>query len=127
MTGQAAVMSTQAGPHPPSDWTSSTDRLVGALAHLGIPIYGFVLPLVIWAMCRTKPFRRDHARQAFAFQCAFLLPYAAAVALVTFDDLDVIVLAVVLGIGFLLELPQVVRALSGRRPLGLVPFRLLPE
>jgi uncharacterized Tic20 family protein len=121
------VVSTQTGPQPPRDWTSSTDRQVGALAHLGIPIYGFILPLVIWAMCRTKPFRRDHARQAFAFQCAFLVPYASAVGLVMFGDLDPIVLAVMLGIGFLLELPQVVRALSGRRPLGLVPFQLLPE
>jgi uncharacterized Tic20 family protein len=107
--------------------TSTSDRVVGALAHLGIPICGFILPLVIWSVCRTKPFQRAHARQAFAFQCLFLVPYVAVVGLVMFGDVDPIAAAAMLGFGFLLELPQVARALTGRPPLRMVPVNLLPE
>jgi uncharacterized Tic20 family protein len=47
----------------------------------GVPIYSVFLPLIVWAVSTPSPFRRAHARQAFSFQCVFLVLSVIAVGL----------------------------------------------
>jgi uncharacterized Tic20 family protein len=99
---------------------------VGALSHLGIPIYGFILPLIVWAVSEKKPFRRAHSRQALSFQCVFLVPYVICIGLMAFGKLNALVPVTLLAVGFVLEIPQVRRALAGRPPRRLIPVEVLP-
>jgi len=104
---------------------TSADRRIGALAHLGVPIYGFILPLVVWAVAKESPFRRAHARQAFSFQVGFIAVWVVGVVLMALGTLSPLVLLALLGVGFVAELPQVARALRGQPPLRLIPFEVL--
>ena len=83
--------------------------------------------------------RRDRgwaAAGGIAFVAAFVaaiavfaavVPYVVASVLMFTRDVDPTLLTVMLGVGFLLELPQVARALTGRHPMRIIPFDLLPE
>src|SRR5260370_36340855 len=95
---------------------STADRRLAALAHLGVPLYSVLLPLVVWATSGTKPFRRAHARQAFSFQCLFLVVWLIAVGLMLFGVLGPLMLVAVLAVGLVLEFAQVVVAMAGRPP-----------
>jgi uncharacterized Tic20 family protein len=108
-----------------TDALTTADRRVAALAHLGVPIYGLFLPLIVWAVSAASPFRRAHARQAFSFQCVFLALWVVAVGLTIFGLLSPLILLAIVAIAFLFELPQVRRALAGEQPLRMVPFALL--
>ena len=108
--------------------TADGSRWIAAIAHLGLPIWGFFLPLLVWATSGQDPFRRAHARQAFAFQIAFLAVWVVLVVLMMSDVLPLSRLLAVAAVAFGLELLQVARALVRRPPLRLVPLdRLLPE
>jgi hypothetical protein len=109
----------------PHDVTDS-DRRIAALAHFGVPIYSVLLPLTIWGTSASHPFRRDNAREAFSFQCVFLGLWIVLVGLMITGRLSAITLLILLGLAFLLELPQAARAISGRQPWRMVPVRLLP-
>jgi uncharacterized Tic20 family protein len=107
------------------DTLTTADRRVAALAHLGVPIYGLFLPLIVWAVSASKPFRRAHARQAFSFQCIFLALWVVAVGLTIFGALSPLALLSILAVALLIELPQVRRALVGEQPFRMVPFEIL--
>lgn len=107
---------------PAGEQVAAADRRIAALSHLGVPFNGLFLPLIIWAASESSPFRRSHARQAFSFQVVFLSIWIVLVAYMGFGGLDPLVLLGVLGFAFVLELPQVVRALVGRPPFRVVPF-----
>jgi uncharacterized Tic20 family protein len=106
---------------------SKADRRVGAVANLGIPLYIVVCPLLVWAVSTGKPFRRAHACQAFSFQCVVLVAWIVLIALVVFGVISPLVLLGYLGVGLILELPQVVRCLHGSQPIRLIPIEVLPK
>jgi hypothetical protein len=101
------------------------DRRVAALAHLGVPCWGPVLPLIVWAVSSGRPFRRAHASQAFSFQSVFIVGWAVLTGLVMGGVVGGGVPLVVLTIAFAVELPQVARGLGGKPPRRLVPFEVL--
>jgi uncharacterized Tic20 family protein len=93
---------------------------VAAFAHLGIPIYGPLLPLIVRAVSKDKPFRREHASQALAYQlCFYGLWLILTVLCIIYEALPMNVMGVVAVLGFLLEVPQVARALRGQPPFHL--------
>lgn len=102
------------------------DRWIAALSHCGVPLYGLLLPLLVWAFSERHPFRRRHASQAFSFQCVFLAGWVVAVVLMMTGRVEPLVLLAVLAAAMVVELPQMARALVGRPPLPLVPVTLLP-
>jgi hypothetical protein len=106
---------------------SPGDRAVAAVAYFGVPLYGPILPLILCAVSAPRSFRRLHGGVAFTQQCTFLLLYLPVVTLFAFGVLSASVIAVLLALAFLVELPQAVRALLGRRPLRVIPLRILPE
>ncbi len=91
-----------------------------------MPIYSLFLPLIIWAVSPSHPYRRSHARQAFSFQCVFLAVWVVLVALLAMVRVGALVMLAVLMLGLLLEVPQVVRAMTGKPPLRIVPVEVLP-
>lgn len=93
-----------------------------ALSHLGVPFLGPALPVLLWAFSSGEPFVRQHARQAFAFQVVFFLVYAGlTMAAILLDVLPIWALPISLAIALALELPQIGLALSGRKPVRLLP------
>jgi hypothetical protein len=112
---------------------SSSDRWIAAASHLGVPLYGPVLPGVIWATSSHHSFRRIHAAQAFSFQVVFIVVWVLLIGtyLVTASrpsgapENGPFVLLGVLLITLVLELPNVVLALAGKPPLPLPPFWIL--
>jgi hypothetical protein len=87
--------------------TTSADRWVGALAHLGVPFMGPFLPLGVWAM-NEQPFRKEHARQALTFQLGFIAIWVViSVLSILVGVLPPSVMVVVLGLGLLSEMPQI--------------------
>ena len=112
---------------------SSSDRWIAAASHLGVPLYGPVLPGVIWAASSNHPFRKVHAAQAFSFQVVFIVVWVLAIGayLVTTampsgaPELGPLALLAVALVSVALEVPNVVRALAGKQPLPLPPFRIL--
>ena len=105
----------------------AADRWLAAAAHFGIPLWSCALPLTIWAVSAGRPFRRAHARQAFTFQCGFLVLWVGAVASMLFGVLAPLALVALLALGLLSELPQAARALTGKAPLPVPPGAFLPE
>ena len=102
-----------------SDSPCAGDRGVGALAHLCIPLWGPVLPLIVREVT-AQPFRKEHARQALPFQlCFFALWVVLVVLAVALKVVPVTALPIVALLGFLAELPQVIRALAGKPPYQL--------
>ena len=93
--------------------TGATDRWVGALAHLGVPFMGPFLPLVIGTTSQ-QPFRKDHARQALAFQLCFMILWIPLVMLtVLAATLPPSLLPGILGLALLGEVPQIARSVRG--------------
>jgi uncharacterized Tic20 family protein len=104
---------------------SRRDRRIAALAHLGVPLCGPFLPLVVWVVSSGSRFRRDHASQAFSFQCAFFVFYAVAAVFVVAGSVSPVVLLIMLSLGALAEAPQVIRALFGHQALKIAPIQVL--
>lgn len=100
---------------------------MAVLAHLGVPFLGLLMPLVIWLSAQPRTFTRIHARQAFSYQCIVFPCYLAIVVLVMFGVWPPWSMPLCLAIGFAFEVPQIARAMGGRRPLRLPPFVLLRQ
>lgn len=81
---------------------------------------GPFLPLVVGAISE-QPFRKDHARQALVFQLGFSVLWVVAVgSTIVGEVLPGWTLLILLSIGFVAEVPQIARALSGRPPFQLI-------
>ena len=98
---------------------------MAALSHLGVPIYGPLLPLFLFKSRAGGRFRREHASQAFSFQCAFLLAWVVLVVLAVSGLVGWVVLPIVLAVAFVAQLPNVARAFKGEPPLQVMPLTLL--
>jgi uncharacterized membrane protein (UPF0136 family) len=101
------------------------DRLIAALSHLGVPIYGPLLPLGIFFGSKSSSFRQNHASQGFSFQCAFMGVYIVLFALYVVEILDDVVIILALLAAVALEAPNVIRAMRGRPPVPVIPVVLL--
>ena len=68
------------GPVAPGGGPASNDRTLSILAHGGVVVGGFVLPLVFYLIAddETRPETRWHAREALNFQLTFLAAYLGA-------------------------------------------------
>lgn len=97
--------------------------MLACIAHLGVPFGSVINPLVIWSINPTGSFARGHARQAFSYQCLYLPFHVVCTALMLFGP--VAPLLICMTVGFLLEIPQLVRGSLGLPPLRLVPFTIL--
>ena len=104
---------------------ASDGRGVAALAHLGVPIFSVLLPLAVWSSSPPQSFQRAHARQAFSFQVVFLACWVVLVTLMAIGAVAPMTLLAVGGLGLLLELPNVARALAGNGPIRLIPVEPL--
>jgi len=99
-------------------------RCIGAPRH---PAVERRLSSGVWAVSDGKHLRRRDARQAFSLQCVFLAVWIVLVGLMMFAAIKTSVLLGVLGLGFVVELPQVGRALAGRPPFRIVLLEVLPS
>ncbi len=104
---------------------SPRDRWLAAASHLGVPVYGPLLPLAIFFASKGKAFRQQHASRAFTFQCLFLLGWIVLVGLMAVGAIDPVVLLLVLAGVFVVEMPNVIQALLGRPPIHIVPMTIL--
>ncbi|MDW3176799.1 MAG: DUF4870 domain-containing protein [Acidimicrobiia bacterium] len=97
-------------PSPPT----RQDRLLAAIAHLGLPLGGPILPLVLRSI-RTDiaPFVRRHATIALVYQLLLIPLQAASWLYLAIAGEDGPFLSVV-AVGFLLQLPFIAMALSGK-------------
>jgi uncharacterized protein len=68
--GPQAPMQFQAAPQ-----VDSNDKSLAMLAHLGMLVGGFILPLILYLISadQTRPLTREHAREALNFQITFLI------------------------------------------------------
>ena len=113
--------------------TPSSERLLAGVAHLGVPLYGPVLPLGVWAVSGKDSLLRRHDSQAFSFQLVFMVMWVILIGsyLVTTalpsgaPGWGPVVMVVVVGVALILEIPNVVRGLRGREPLRIPPFKIL--
>ena len=104
---------------------SASDRWLAIASNLGVPLYGPVLPFVMYLICADRPFVRLHASRAFSFQLiviAFWIPLVIAMAT---GALSPVVLVLVLLMALILELPNVSLAFLGRPPIRFPPFIVL--
>jgi hypothetical protein len=108
---------------PGKSLSERAERLWAAASHLGVPFWSMILPAVVWAVSPVGSFRRRHARQAFSYQLVYLPFHIGFTALMVWGPVGPLLVCML--VGFLLELPQVGRALMGRDPLPLPPFQLL--
>lgn len=102
---------------------ASSERAWAAASHLGVPFGSFVLPLIVWLVSDGRLFARTHAAQSFSYQLIYLPFHIAASAFLLMGRVGP--LLVCMAVGFLLETPQMVRAMLGKPPLRLPPFKLL--
>lgn len=78
---------------------------------------GPLLPLSVGGIS-AEPFRKEHARQALTFQLGFFaLWIVVSVLSIIVAVVPPSVMVVVLGLGFLAEMPQLACALFGRPPI----------
>lgn len=98
-----------------------TDKGWAVLSHMGIPLYGPMLPMLISLKSKKGSLSRAHARQALSFQCAFLVVWVAISALAVIGLLSPLFMVGTLALGFALEVPQAVRAFRGDWPLAIGP------
>lgn len=113
---------------PPSMSEPTSDRRgIAAIAHLGVPLFGVILPLAIWATSPPGSFQRTHASQALPFQALFLALWIVLVVGMAVGSVAPTTLLIVLSSAFVLEIPQVILALVGRPPVRLIPIRFLPK
>jgi hypothetical protein len=104
--------------------STRSDRLLAAVAHLGVPFASVGPSLAIWSSTAAGSHPRTHARRAFSYQCLYLVFHVAFTVVMALTG-DPVPLLICLAVGFLLELPQVALALVGRPPLPVPPFLLL--
>jgi hypothetical protein len=101
-----------------------TDRVRSGISHLGLPFFLLLLPLIIWSISEVGSLPRRHARRAFSFQCVYL-PFHVACTFAMVPTHSATPLLVCAAIGFILELPQIVRGFAGREPYKMPPFAIL--
>jgi uncharacterized membrane protein len=104
-----------------ADEVSKADRRLGALAHLGVPLYAVILPAVLYVLLPTKPFSRLHARHAIPYQGVFMALWVVVIGLALSGVVSWSVPPVVLLVALALEMPNVSRALRGQSPLSFLP------
>ena len=107
----------------PSGTPVRSERIWAAASHLGVPFWSMVLPIVVWASSPAGSFRRLHARQAFSYQLVYLPLHLCFTAVMFFGSARPLQICVL--VGFVLQLPQVARAIAGKAPYPLPPFQLL--
>ncbi|MGD9796322.1 MAG: hypothetical protein AB7V43_22880 [Acidimicrobiia bacterium] len=110
-------------PGAPQSTLTTADRWVAAGSHLGVPFCALFLPLIIWGTSPIGSFRRLHARQAFSYQLIYFPVHVALTVVMAFGAVKPLLVCMLLG--FALEIPQMVCAALGRRPLPLPPFKVL--
>jgi hypothetical protein len=103
----------------PAPRSERATRLIAAAAHLGVPSFSVITPLIVWSLSSPGTLPRRHARQAFSYQCLYLPIHIALTALMLFGPFMPLLLC--LTAGFALELPQIALAMAGRPPLRLLP------
>lgn len=108
---------------PSTTMSERSERLWAAASHLGVPLWSVILPLMVWMLAPAGSFRRRHARQAFSFQIVYLPVHIGFTAWMLAGPVGPLLLCML--VGFLLELPQIARALAGRDPIPFPPFLLL--
>ena len=108
---------------PTKQISERAERLWAAGSHLGVPFWSVILPAIVWSVSPMGSFRRRHARQAFSFQIVYLPLHVGFTALMLTGPVGPLLVCML--VGFLLELPQIFRALTGRDPLPLPPFFIL--
>lgn len=101
-----------------------SERTWAAVSHLGVPFGSVTLPAFVWLVSPVGSFRRAHARQALSYQLVYL-PFHVffTVLLMLWGSVGPLLICML--VGFVLELPQIARALLGRNPYPLPPFQLL--
>ena len=107
----------------PSSISARTERIWAAVSHLGVPFWSIILPTIVWAVSPVGSFRRIHARQAFSYQLVYLPFHLFFTALMLWGPVGPLLICML--IGFILELPQIARAMMGKKPYPLPPFQLL--
>jgi len=104
--------------------SAAAERGWAAVSHLGIPFWSVFVPLVVWFASPVGSLRRRRARRAFSYQLLYLPFHLVFTARMAFGG-SAAPLVVCILVGFLLELPQVARALRGKDPYPIPPFQLL--
>ena len=107
----------------PSAISARSERVWAAVSHLGVPFLSMALPTIVWSVSPVGSFRRIHARQAFSYQLVYLPFHVFFTALMLWGPVGPLLICML--VGFILELPQIARALMGREPYPLPPFQLL--
>jgi hypothetical protein len=100
-----------------------SERVWAAVSHLGVPFWSLILPTVVWSVSPVGSFRRLHARQAFSYQLVYLPFHLFFTALMLWGPVGPLLICML--VGFILELPQIARAMMGKKPYPLPPFQLL--
>jgi uncharacterized Tic20 family protein len=108
-----------------TEMPSRRERWLAVLGHFGVPFYGPLLPLVVWALAGRSNFLRAHASQAFSFQCLFLIIYLPTMILVVTKTVSLFVLPVLILAALVAEVLNAIRALRGESVIRVVPIRLL--
>jgi len=103
------------------------DRFWAAVSHVGTIFGGPLTPLVVWSASSRASLRRLHARQAFAYQVAYLPVYVFVLAKELIFANRVESVFICMFIGFALAVPQMIRAAIGKPPWPVPPFFRLRE
>lgn len=90
-----------------------------------MPLWSVLTPGLLFALGNPSGLRRRHASAAFSFQVVFLACWIGCVFAVGFASMAPEVMPIVLGVVFLLQLPNVMLALVGREPIRMVPVWIL--
>jgi Protein of unknown function (DUF2510) len=106
-----------------SERPERSERVWAAVSHLGVPFWSMILPTIVWSVSPVGSFRRVHARQAFSYQVVYLPFHAFFTAMMIWGRVGPLLICML--VGFVLELPQIARALMGKAPYPLPPFLLL--
>ena len=107
----------------PPGMSVRSERLWAAVSHLGVPFWSLILPTIVWAVSPVGSFRRLHARRAFSYQLLYLPFHLFFTALMIWGPVGPLLICML--VGFILELPQIARAVMGKDPYPLPPFQLL--
>jgi hypothetical protein len=100
-----------------------SERLWAAVSNLGVPFWSLILPTIVWAVSPVGSFRRLHARQAFSYQLVYLPFHLFFTALMIWGPVGPLLICMLVGLIF--ELPQIARAIVGKKPYPWPPFQLL--
>jgi uncharacterized Tic20 family protein len=100
-----------------------SERIWAAVSHLGVPFGSVLTPTIVWSVSPSGSFRRVHARQAFSYQLVYLPFHVFFTGLMLWGPVGPLLICML--VGFVLELPQIARALLGKSPYPLPPFLIL--